>query len=61
MAKKQISFFDENGVKHTVGEYHAPRAEEKTWTSLKSKHSLWTQGIQRSHTGALGTFSINVK
>ena len=55
------TYIDEAGVKHTIGEYHEPRPSERTWTLLKSKHSLWTQGVQMSHSGALGTYSINIK
>lgn len=62
MKKQQVTtYIDEAGVKHTIGEYHEPRPSERTWPLLKSKHSLWTQGVQRSHSGALGTYSINVK
>lgn len=53
-----VSFIDENGIKHTFCSYQEPKKSERTWPILKSKHSIWTSGAQKSHTGVLGTQSI---
>ena len=49
------TYIDEVGVKYTIGEYHEPRPNERTWTLDKSKHTVWTQGKSNYTNGIRGT------